>query len=137
MGTSEIVEIIPAPHVGRDDPPLTPVGAEHALQLARVVEMANQAAKIAVARHDDRPLIVWIFDHCLEYQLGVYVALGLAIAAISDGLEDHGVARLLEPRVKRLVIGDESNEGEGAGHTVVFLETHAEAAPIYTPTEVP
>ena len=44
-------------------------------------------ASLSVARHDDRPLIVWIFDHCLEYQLGVYVALGLAIAAISDGLK--------------------------------------------------
>jgi hypothetical protein len=67
---------------------------------------------------------------------GVHVALGPSHIAICHGLEDDGVARLLKPCLKGLVVGKKSDEIEGTSNTVMLRQVNAEAMPVDTPTKI-
>ena len=67
------------------------IWTQHALELSLLVEVAHEAAEVAVARHEHRSVVLAVVDHGLEHELGVDVAFRLAVAAVGKRFEDERI----------------------------------------------
>lgn len=85
-------------------------GTQDTCQFFFVVQVFNQARKIPITRDNYRPVIFFLFDHCLEDQFRITISFNLPARSRENRLENECITILLKRPIQVLLFSNETKK---------------------------
>src|SRR3989344_6223053 len=97
--------------------------------------MMDQAVEIAVAGYDNCLLIILIFDHGLEDELGITIPFCMAVFVFQCRFEYTNETCLLKRYIQISIALNIADKKKCLSHSILLFQIHAEPSEIQLPAE--